>query len=341
MPPIARRDRIILQRWLAAVGLIRSAEESARIDTPETNASALLSAHAACEALLGLIAGVQPYKRGEDIPFGRLLAKSATRARLRRDVTDDLDAVHRMRNDFVHASTAIHASEAGRAIDSARRLLDIAPRRVTGVFALSGSGGIGSAVASIIDVEAVGMWLRHADEMLRKGRLELAADGCARALDAAINRTKPRLYKDQRLSREASSMDLDHYASGTGRDRLRGALASRIEGLDAWVLPLALGLSPAAYVHLRGLVGRQEDYDLRGGPVPVRRPATPPDRDGVRQALSTTAEIVFRLWASGVLVPWERDDRIVELAAPFLADPSGLAAGEPPGGGHRSQVSRR
>lgn len=323
----AERDR--LQRWIAAIGLVQAADDNARLDTPETNALALIGAHSACESLLGLLYGKRRYKRNEDVPLPALVADVDKMIGLDPDLADDLDAMHRMRNGFVHASNTVHANEAARAISAARRLLYVvAERSVPGVPLPSGHG-VASAVATIVGVEAVGMWLRHAEELLAQGRLKLAADGCARALDSALARTRPRLHHRGTMSNRIRFTDLRRIAAGLGNNLDRG-MAEFAEDLSAWVLPVALGLSPVAYEHLRSTIGQTRPVDLRGKPVPVVRPAAPPTEPAVRSAIGTTSAIVFRLWAAGNLRAWDQDAKLVELAQEFLRDPRGIAAGEIP-----------
>lgn len=60
MTPASSRQRRKLYRWVAAVGMLATAEDQRGADVPETNAVALLAAHAACESMLGLIVGPLP-----------------------------------------------------------------------------------------------------------------------------------------------------------------------------------------------------------------------------------------------------------------------------------------
>jgi len=194
--PVGLNERLRLRRWLAAVGLTTTAEDAARVDTAETNAIALLGAHAACEALLGLLAGVRRHRPGDEVAFGRLVESAAAKVTLGPGLADDLDAMHRIRNDFVHASNTVAADEAARAVSNARRLMELVPASLGASWNLPAGAGLGTAVAKVIDVEVVGMWLRHADQMLREGRPQLAADGLARALHRALHRTDPGLLND-------------------------------------------------------------------------------------------------------------------------------------------------
>jgi hypothetical protein len=318
--PFDQRRR--LRRWLAAVGLTTAAEDAARVDTPETNAMALLGAYAACETLLGLLAGVRRYKQGDEVSFPRLLTAARAKVTIEADLGDDLDAMHRIRNAFVHASNTVAADEVERAISNARRLLDLVPSTVPAAAHLAPSEGLGSAVAMIIDVPAVGMWLRHADSMLAEGRTELAADGLARALRAALARTRPRLLPLPDPGRTQRQLLRGGLAPGDNEMEL---VTSEIEGLQKWMLPLALGLSPATYDDLVAAIGEALPNFGGGPPVHVQRPHNVVlDDRRARQALSRTAEVIFRLYAMGSLRRSPVDEQEVEQARSYLENPTDL-----------------
>jgi len=103
--------------------------------------------------------------------------------------------MHRARNRFVHAGQTVGAMELDGAIEAAHALAEHVP--------LPGNKrlvGVATVVADIIEIEAIGMWLRHADEMRRAGRLRLSADGIARAMDATLDRTVPHVRTARWLS---------------------------------------------------------------------------------------------------------------------------------------------
>lgn len=291
---------------------------------------ALLSAHAAAETLLGLIVGHRNYQRNQDIPFPRLVQDAVESLKRRRaralaaDLLDDLDAMHRARNSFVHAASAVHASEVDQAIVSARELAEHIPGRS------AKASGVADAVADIIDIKYVSMWLEHAEDMLRKGRVLHAADGLARALDGAIHRTHPRLVdrRDRRLSRDEQMKALRDYSQGGPIRTSLEPLARAIEGLSDWVLPLALGLPPSGYTATRATVGYESRMDMSGVPVPVDRPQVEPTGDDVRRAAGSVSVMIFQLWATGTLAPGRQDDELIRLAQPFIANPRGISAGE-------------
>jgi len=174
------------------------------------------------------------------------------------------------------------------------------------------------------------MWMRHAEAMLRSGRVRLAADGLARALDGAINRTHPRLVDrhDRRLSRDEPMREFRRRSLGGPGPPSQERLALAIEGLSDWVVPLALGLPPSGYAATRAAIGYESRMDTSGAPVPVDRPKEEPTADDVRRAAGTVSVMIFELWATGTLVAGRRDEEAIRLAQPFLADPCGTAAGE-------------
>jgi hypothetical protein len=346
--PVGLNERLSLSRWLAAVGLTGAAEDAARVDTPETNAMALLGGHAACEALLGLLAGVERLQAGKDIYFWQLLDQAKRKVNTARaktkigpDLSDHLVAMNGARNGFVHAGTTVAAGEAARATSNARRLMELVPANLGASWTLPDGAGLGTAVAVIIGVEAVGIWLRFADEMqrLQPDRPDLAADGLAHALDSALMRTRPKILRDpwpgpwtrsllnriaDRPDRVAKALDQRVDAMDQRADRMD----QRVEGLSEWVLPLALGTSPIAYQRLREVIGWAHLEAVGLGPGGVSRVSeTPLSRDAVRGANSQTAEIIFRLWAMGSLEDLPSDDKTVEAARALIAQLRGTVAG--------------
>jgi hypothetical protein len=95
-----------IYRWVAAVGLLATAEDQRGADVPKLNAMGLLGALAACEAMLGLLAGQIPYVQGQpkEPSFGRVLELAGPKAKPRRSQTirGELMAMHSVRNAFVH-----------------------------------------------------------------------------------------------------------------------------------------------------------------------------------------------------------------------------------------------
>ncbi len=305
--PIGLNERLQLRRWLAAVGLTVAAEDAARVDTPATNAMALLGAHAACEALLGLLAGVRRHKPGDEVSFARLVDSAASKVTLASGMSDDLDAMHRIRNDFVHASNTVAADEAARAISNARRLMELVSTGLGVSGGLPNGAGLAAAVAEAIGVELVAQWLRQADQLQRAGELEPAADALACALYAALARTTPRLIhmadsSAGKTSATRTTRRLRLTLAGLGHDRDADETQAEIAGLHQWVLPLALGVSPAAYERLVNVIGTPRFWYPTQQPGPVDRPqGLVLNETDLWRATSQTSEIIFRLWAMGSL----------------------------------------
>lgn len=149
-----RRRRIY--RWVAAVGLLATAEDQRGADVPETNAIGLMGTHAACEAMLGLIVGPLPYAKGQPareryFPDLLALASSTAKPRLSQALRGELMTMHDVRNGFVHGGTTVDANELDRAIDAAHSLAEHVP--LPGHTTLV---GVPTVVADVIDIERSG-----------------------------------------------------------------------------------------------------------------------------------------------------------------------------------------
>jgi hypothetical protein len=292
---------------------------------------ALLAAHAACEAMLGLIVGTRPYTQGAkaDPSFRQILedATAVSRPQLATALVGDLDLLHRARNGFVHAGQTVHGMEVERAVETAHSLADHVPapgsRRLVGPA---------TVVADIIEIEAIGMWLRHADEMRKGGRLRLAADGLARALDEAFDRTVPELptrrgHWSSQVSRSLEGVGMPWVVARDVAERIEAS-----ESLSGWLVPLAIGIPPATYRWLRALIGVTARESIRGHPQRiVDRPPEDPPLPDLRRAAAVVSQVVLRLWMMGGLEEKHWDAEIVQRAQPFLRAPGGYAAGEPGG----------
>ena len=92
-----------------------------------------------------------------------------------------------------------------------------------------------------------------------------------------------------------------------------------IEAVGNWLLPLVLGVSPAAYADLRSVIGHDAHEDRGGHPSRVHSNGPPPQDERLHHAMSLVSAIVFRLWATGTVRPRGGDDGIVEKAQAFMA----------------------
>lgn len=325
--PAASLQRRRVYRWVAAVGLLATAEDQRGADTPETNAMGLMGAHAACEAMLGLIVGPLPYMKGQPaderyFPILLELAAPAAKPRLSQTLRGELMAMHGTRNGFVHGGATVDAAELDRAVDAGHALAEHVP--MPGHTRLV---GVPTVVADIIEIEAIGMWLRHADEQRAQGGLRLSADGIARALDAALDRTVPRVRTRTGKTMRQTIRGMQGISAGRGLDIDTTETVNAIDQLTRWVYPMALGTPPATLDFVRSVVGSEQAVDLGGNPRPVTRPTNDePSASDLRRASSLVSRIILRLWAMGGLAPWRSDAEVVALAQPFLAMRGGFAA---------------
>jgi hypothetical protein len=309
------------------VGLLATAEDLRGADTSETNAMGLMGAHAACEAMLGLMAAQKPYPKGKPShqpAFPVLLEHVATNARpkLPQGLRDDLLVMHDVRNSFVHGGTAVDRAELDRAIEAAHSLADHVP--------LPGHKNlvaVPTVVADIIDFEVVGMWLRHADVQRAKGNLRLSADGIARALDSAIDHTEPDVVTRTGQSFVTAAREQQGSRGGYGWNRAALETTSSIAQLTKLVVPMALGTAPSTLTFIRNVVGTNGREDAGGYPVRVWRPSDdPPSSTDLRRASSLVSRIILRLWALDGLAAGPSDAEVVRLAQNFLRRPHGWAA---------------
>ena len=321
-----------IDRWVAAVGLLAAAEDQRGVDVPELNAMGLLAAHAACEAMLGLIVGPLPFTKGQsskELSFLALLEKAApvAKPKLNQTLRGDLNAMHSVRNGFVHGGAIVHVSELDRSIEAAHTLAEHVP--LPGHTNLV---GVPTVVADIIEIEAIGMWLRHADEQRRAGNLRWSADGIARALDSALDRTVPHVRTRTGMTIFQTMRELGRIGAGSGFDRELRERIAEIDSLTLWVYPMALGTPPATLDYIRSVVGSDSNEDVGGHPRRVLGPSREdPSPADLRRASTIVSRIILRLWAMGSLAPGRSDEAIVKLAQPFLANPWGYAAGLPGG----------
>jgi hypothetical protein len=323
-----------LQRWVAAIGLLSVAEDERTANTAESNAIALLAAHAATESMLGLLVGAQPSNaKAKEKFFPEILeeARKVARPRFTSSMVTDMLLMHRARNGFLHAGQTVGSQEVDVAIGAAHALAT----RTTfpGNQSLV---GVPTVVADIINFEVVGCWLRHSDSMRKTGRRDFAADALGRALDEAIGHTRPRIAQPPDQSPRLSfpprfPMQLwtdfrQHQQQRELEDTIRnlhesdGRNNDAINTMSRWVLPLALGTPPATYDFLRTVVGGGRSADFAAGRRVPKFPAVPTIAD-LRRAATEISQIIVRLSASGALAPSEGDTELVDIANEFIRDP--------------------
>lgn len=132
------------------------------------------------------------------------------------------------------------------------------------------------------------------------GQAEDAADAAARAHSELLFRLDPPIGKDHpgRLS------PFEGKELGRTR-RYIEELGETVAELQGWVSASALGMDPVTYRRLRTTMGVHVQY--MGGNDSIRRKREP-TLDEARWALTTVAEMAFRLWQLGGLVEGTQED---------------------------------
>jgi hypothetical protein len=216
----------------------------------------------------------------------------------------ELQDAHRIRNATVHQGAATPVSDAERGVRAARALLDHVAFLTGALVHLPRGAGIGYAVAELLPAGPLELHLREADLAVGRRTAPEAAEHAAFALDWAIRLCRPRLPNSSMDYRIRSSMrrqntDLAYALDTHSRD---------ISAIERWVVPLALGMRPATYSRLRGIVG-SSFTDINGVERGSNRdediPLTLAD---ARWATTVTAELVYRLWESDALDLTTDDD---------------------------------
>lgn len=160
------------------------------------------------------------------------------------------------------------------------------------------------------------------------GRLRNAADALAHAYDNAISHTHPPIRRagGGRRARAGVSVawygvDVDDPARRARKeaDAGRQDLERAVDGLTRWVLPLAVGESPATLAFLAETLGAPANEDRGGHAARVLRANAEPAPAEVRRASSIVARIVLRLSVTGALRPGRHDDKLLELWAQDVA----------------------
>lgn len=284
-----------MRRWLGAVELLALGRAAAQRGGVADRTVGLILVDAAIEGLLGTIAGLpgDPVDgRYPQLP-NQALKVLASRKLSVPGLNGAIARTHEARNGAVHHGADPSVETVATGIDAGSRLLDIMPRLSGSIPAVQAGSGILAAVAAVVESVApdLAAELREADAAATAGEADRAADAGARALRATIARIRPRLAQG--------------WASPSvhSRDPLRDVfeqVGSRLDRIEAWVVPLALGITPADHDDLLTDLGRAMGY--LDGSVRVARLENVSLQE-VRHALDLLAQVVFRAWEAGALVP--------------------------------------
>lgn len=195
-----RLDPDLVARWIAIAALLASAQDLQARGGGAWPALALIAADTANETILGTIAvagGKYPARDAsfEDTYNLALAALDELEHTMPQGLRTRVVTVHRHRNAAVHAGVEPAPKVIRRALETAADLRSLAVDALELMESFRTAGPV-TAVAKVVGIEPIASALIGAEQHLEADRLERAADQCAIALDAALERVKPGLRSD-------------------------------------------------------------------------------------------------------------------------------------------------
>jgi hypothetical protein len=299
--PEAAPDLELIGQWIAIAAMLASAEELRARGGGGWPALAIVAADTANEAILGTVAGNAPKPPAPSALWPDIYnaAVRAFRDHYKHPMTESL--MRRVRQIHRHRNGAVHdgIDPGPRVLDSA--LATAAELRSLAVDALElleafRTSGPSRAVAGVVKIAPIGDPLAEAEDLLNQDALEAAADKCAIALEAALERAKPniRSYKGLTARRDDDRVD-----------SMFAIFAEQRQLHEAWILALGLGLRPIELRRLQRVLGQPMRSIREVGEVSevMRDKSVKLTRPTVQWAVRTTTDVVFRLWQSESLAP--------------------------------------
>jgi len=279
-----------LKRWLLAIELALRAEDASARGSPADHTMAVVLADTAAESVLALLASLPGVTvtggRFAQMLRGAFAALDARKIEYAATLAAAVETTHARRNAAVHQG--LEATESATAVNTTRELLHLLSLVAPEFPDLPAGAGVLSGVAAMVArATDVASQLRTAEAAFREGRWEQAADAGARALDLVLIQSTPGVWRRP---------------TGLPRPREDEALKSlrqEIARLQAWVEPMALGLSPGDYKRMRAVIGARVMY--ADGSEKMFRDAEQPTPADLRWALDVLASVIVRLWTSGVM----------------------------------------
>jgi hypothetical protein len=278
-----------LERWLLAINFRARAEEAASGGSPTDHTIAVILADTAAESALALLASLDGDPPNDHFPTLLNAAIKAVRDRgiafpvhLGRNLT----AAHLTRNNAVHHGTQV--SESSTSVDSTRRLIGL----LSAVAPMypdvpAGSGLLGAVAALIAPANEVSELLVEAQRLAGEGAWSPAAEAGSQALHRARSLSTPNIKVNS-----ATIPYLDKQDRG-----LVAPIYGRLELIETWLVPIALGLRPADYAAMdralgftiEDVTGRMRSFSYGDDVEPA----------AIEKALELLAEVIVRLWATG------------------------------------------
>jgi hypothetical protein len=301
-------DPIAIRQWVVSVGFVLEAEDASGRGSSVDRAMALITADTAIESVLGLLSSRVAEPLQSD-GYGAYLARAKNVAKLPDRLVREIGAVHKLRNNAVHSAAEVSAADALRGIVSARELLDTyVPRVLRQTRALGRGTGIGHAVASLIPGHPIAARLEAAQAAIAKGDPKQALEQSAFAFDLVKIYTTPELPSDRWSRRRLRSTTFgSRDPIGQALRPVKEAIEAQDDGLtkvEHWIVPLALGMSPAAFAAL----SQSLPFVVRTRPPQVQwNDEASPDAATARRSIEAVSLLVLRLWLTDTLrFPQER-----------------------------------
>jgi len=297
-----------LRRWLVALEVLLAAEGALRRGGTTAPTVAVILGDTAAETLLGVLSVLGG---GEGSGKRQALQNEATKAV--RDAGGtwpaglgaDLNAAHGARNGAVHQGVEQTTSAAATAISAARRLLDLLPVVSAAIpGADTGTTLIGAVAALVGAAREVSEQIVEAERELTAHRLGGAADAGARALYLALQQSTPLLRQPLAAPPHMADAGLRAYLQ---------PITGQIDRIDAWLVPMALGLQPVAYARMVAVLGSV--VETLSGQMHVQRRDEPRSVDEVRWTLEQLVQVIFRLWTTGSMYVGTRDEYLEQRFA--------------------------
>jgi hypothetical protein len=296
VPEGQRSDPVSVRQWVVTVGLALHAEESARRASSVDLTTALILADTASEAALGILSGQAPEALQSD-SYGEHLNRAQRVASIPAALVAELRDIRKIRNSAVHQGADVGSLDAARAIAAARQLLDaFVPQALRDAKALGYGRGIGDAVASLIPEHPIAPAL-EASQLALQSDPKTSLERTSEALKWAEYCTTPELPTRDRPWSIQWPYPRERLEADFQREFER--LAKMDRELATWVVPLALGLSPAGYRQL--IKPLPHSIRMRDGFNHHWDPEANPSIDEARRSLEGVAYLVLRLWSMDLL----------------------------------------
>lgn len=314
-------DPELFVRWLTIEHLLTSAREVHGRGGGAWPSLAVISADAATETMLFLVAMSSENPPPDRAKFEDVYSSAVQVLRDKHgtDVSPSLRArivgSHRARNAAIHEGNGPSPTTVRSSIKAATDLRDLIVSVLPTLLPFGGAGPI-EAIAKTVDLPSISDPLAEAERLLNAGDVKEAADSAAVALDRTLRQAKPPMrspYTRRPFGQSVKGLFNKSRAFGTGYpspfaeaerylDDVLTELDDRVDHHEVWILATGLGLRPTELSDLQRLLGRAS-FDGYEMPTVHRGADVNLTREAVETALLATADVIYRAWQAGMLSP--------------------------------------